>query len=129
MEYRERKRWVFLGLPFTFTTYTVNEKKINVKKGFLKTVEDDILIYKVQDVKLVRSLFERIFGLGTIVCYSSDVTDSKLMLLHIKNSAQVKEFILDTAEAERRKVRTLHTMGLNMPDDLDVSGDELEIED
>ena len=124
-EYKERKRSLFFGLPLSFTTYTLTEKKINIKKGLLKTVEDDTLMYKVQDVTLVRGLFERIFGLGTVICYSSDVTDSKLMLTHIRNSSEVKEFILQTAEMERRKVRTVHTMGL----DASEHSDYLETED
>lgn len=124
-EYKERKRSLFFGLPLSFTTYTLTEKKINIKKGLLKTVEDDTLMYKVQDVTLVRGLFERIFGLGTVICYSSDVTDSKLLLTHIRNSSEVKEFILQTAEMERRKVRTVHTMGL----DASEYSDYLENED
>lgn len=124
-EYKERKRSLFFGLPLSFTTYTLTEKKINIKKGFLKTVEDDTLMYKVQDVTLVRGLIERIFGLGTIICYSSDVTDSKLMLTHIRNSSEMKEFILQTAEMERRKVRTVHTMGL----DASEYSDYVETED
>ena len=124
-EYKERKRSLFFGLPLSFTTYTLTEKKINIKKGFLKTVEDDTLMYKVQDVTLVRGLIERIFGLGTVICYSSDVTDSKLMLTHIRNSSEVKEFILQTAEMERRKVRTVHTMGL----DASEYSDYVETED
>ncbi|MCI8365330.1 MAG: PH domain-containing protein [Eubacterium sp.] len=124
-KYKERKRSLFFGLPLSFTTYTLTEKKINIKKGLLKTVEDDTLMYKVQDVTLVRGLFERIFGLGTVICYSSDVTDSKLMLTHIRNSSEVKEFILQTAEMERRKVRTVHTMGL----DASEYSDYVETED
>lgn len=124
-EYKERKRSLFFGLPLSFTTYTLTEKKINIKKGLLKTVEDDTLMYKVQDVTLVRGLIERIFGLGTVICYSSDVTDSKLMLTHIRNSSEVKEFILQTAEMERRKVRTVHTMGL----DASEYSDYVETED
>jgi len=127
-EYKERKRSLFFGLPLSFTTYTVSEKKINIKKGLLRTIEDDTLMYKVQDVTLVRGLFERIFGLGTVICYSSDVTDSKLMLTHIRNSSEVKEFILQTAELERRKVRTVHTMGLDASDYQDYMGSE-ETED
>lgn len=124
-EYKERKRSLFFGLPLSFTTYTLTEKKINIKKGLLKTVEDDTLMYKVQDVTLVRGLIERIFGLGTVICYSSDVTDSKLLLMHIRNSSEVKEFILQTAEMERRKVRTVHTMGL----DASEYSDYVETED
>lgn len=117
MEYKEKKRSLFFGLPLSFTTYTVTDTKINIKKGLLRTVEDDTLLYKVQDVKLVKSLWERLFKLGTVVCYSSDVTDAKLSLVHIKNSSEIKEFILQTSEIERRKVRTVHTVGLDALDD------------
>ncbi len=113
MEFKEKKRSLFFGLPLSFTTYTITETKINIKKGLLRTVEDDTLLYKVQDVKLVRGLWERIFKLGTVICYSSDVTDAKLMLTHIKNCSEIKEYILHTSELERRKVRTVHTVGLD----------------
>lgn len=111
--YRERKRCLLFGLPLSFTVYQIEEKQITIKKGLLRTVEDDTLLYRVQDVKLVRSFLERIFGLGTVVCYSSDVTDPHLHLTHIRNAKEIKDFILQTAEQERRKMRTLHTMDLD----------------
>ncbi len=124
-EYRERKRWLFFGLPFTFTVYSITQKKINIKKGFLNTEEDDTLMYRIQDVKLRRSLGERIFGLGTIECFSGDVTDANLFLKHIKHSQEIKEYILTTAESERRRVRTLHTMGLEAGDAFDLDTDDI----
>ena len=36
-EYVERKRWLFFGLPFTFTKYTVNERVITINEGLLNT--------------------------------------------------------------------------------------------
>lgn len=111
--YRERKRSLFFGLPLSFTTYEIEEKQITIKKGLLRTVEDDTLMYRIQDVKLVRSFVERIFGLGTVICYSSDVTDPQLHLQHIRNAKEVKDYILETSEQERRKARTIHTMGLD----------------
>lgn len=116
-EYVERKRSLFLGLPLSFTVYTIKEDTINIKQGLIKTVEDDVYMYKIQDVKLTKTLFERIFGLGTLICYSGDVTEPKLELKHIKNSGMIKDFIRKKSEEERRKVRTLHTL------DLDVDGD------
>ena len=41
MEFKEKKRWVFLGLPFTFTTYTINEEIVRIDEGFLNRKEDD----------------------------------------------------------------------------------------
>ena len=56
MEYVERKRWVFFGLPFTFTKYMIKEDMITVAEGFFKTVENDCYMYKVQDVTHSASL-------------------------------------------------------------------------
>ena len=57
MTYKERKRWVFFGLPFTFTTYTVNEEFITIDAGLLHRDEDDCYMYKVVDTKLWRGYY------------------------------------------------------------------------
>ena len=121
MEFRERKRWVFFGLPFTFTVYTMKEDNITINTGFLNKEENDCYMYKVQDVTLKTSLLERMFGLGTIVCYTGDTTNQQLILEHIKNSKQVKQFILEQSEKERRKRRTMNTLdiGVDNTDDID----------
>lgn len=111
--FQERKRSLLFGLPLSFTTYRIEEEKVNIRKGLFRTIEDDTLMYRIQDVKLVISFWERIFRLGTVVCYSSDVTDPKLELRHIRKAREIKDYILKSSETERRKVRTIHTMGLN----------------
>ncbi len=80
IEYSEKKRWVFFGLPLTFTRYDVKENIITINSGFLNKVENDCYMYKVQDVELVTSLPERMFGLGTVVLYTGDTTHPKLVL-------------------------------------------------
>ena len=112
MEFRERKRWVFFGLPFTFTIYTVKEEVITVDTGFLSKEENDCYMYKVQDVTLKTSLWERIFGLGTIICYTGDTTSPQLILSHIKNARVIKDFILEQSEVARRKRRTMNTLDI-----------------
>jgi len=118
MEYYERKRWLFFGLPFTFTKYFVKEDMITIATGFFKIVENDCYMYKVQDVQLTRSLMERIFGLGTIVCHTGDTTHPTLTILHIKHSRVIKDFILQASEEARIKRRTV-----NM---LDIGSDTME---
>ena len=112
MEFRERKRWVFFGLPFTFTIYTVKEEVLTVDTGFLSREENDCYMYKVQDVTLKTSLLERIFGLGTIVCYTGDTTNPQLVMAHIKNARAIKDFILEQSEIARRKRRTMNTLDI-----------------
>ena len=112
MEFRERKRWVFFGQPFTFTIYTLKEEVLTVDTGFLSKEENDCYMYKVQDVTLKTSLLERIFGLGTIICYTGDTTNPQLVMAHIKNARAIKDFILEQSEIARRKRRTMNTLDI-----------------
>ena len=118
-EYVERKRWLFFGLPFTFTKYTINERVITINEGLLSSKENDCYLYKVQDVELRTSLAERIFGLGTVVCFTGDTTHPQLFLEHIKHAKEVKNYILYASEAARRKRRTLNTLNIDA-DDIDI---------
>lgn len=122
--YRERKRWLFFGLPFTFTVYNINDEILTIDKGFFNKTEDDIYMYKIADVKLSQSLFERIVGIGTVFCYTSDVTDPVLEIKHVKQSKDIKDYILKKSEEARLKRRTLNTqnIGANAVM-LDVDGD------
>lgn len=113
MEYIEKKRWAFLGLPLTFTKYKITEEIITVDSGLLKKVENDCYMYKVVDVRLEVSLLERIFGLGTVHCFSGDLTNPDLRLLHIKRAKEIKDFILKQSEEERLKRKTLNTQRLD----------------
>ena len=122
MEFRERKRWVFFGLPFTFTIYTVKEEVLTVDTGFMSKEENDCYMYKVQDVTLKTSLLERIFGLGTIVCYTGDTTNPQLVMAHIKNARAIKDFILEQSEIARRKRRTMNTL------DIGADGSDFDID-
>lgn len=123
MEYIERKRWVFLGLPFTFTKYMIKDDSITIDKGLLNKIENDCYMYKIQDVTLRQSFWERLAKLGTIVCFTGDTTHPELRLEHIKNSKTIKEFILNASEEARLKRRTLNTLDIGSGEmgDLDLS--------
>lgn len=120
VQYQERKRLLFFGLPWTFTKYTITPSTLTINQGLLKTEENDCYMYKVQDVKLTTTLIERIFGLGTIICYTGDVTNPEIRLEHIKHSKEVKNYLLKASEAARLKRRTLNTLDIGASiEDLD----------
>ena len=112
IEFVEKKRWLFLGLPFTFTKYVIKEDMITVDTGVFTKVENDCYMYKVQDAEHTASIWERMAGLGTIVCYTGDTTHPKLLIEHIRNSKAIKEFILKESEEARLKRRTVNMLDI-----------------
>lgn len=121
IKYRERKRWVFLGLPFTFTVYIIKDDVLTIDQGFFKKIENDCYMYKVQDVEHTQTFFERLVGLGTITCFTGDTTHPKLIIEHVKRSKEIKNYILEASEAARMRRRTLNTLniGTETMDDMD----------
>ena len=57
--------------------------------GVFTKVENDCYMYKVQDVEHTASIWERMVGLGTIVCYTGDTTHPKLLIEHIQSDQGV----------------------------------------
>ncbi len=102
---RERRRWVFFGLPLSFTTYALNRKKLTVRTGLLTTNEDDILLYRVMDTSLRRTLGQKIFGLGSIHVASSDQSLPELVIKNIRHPRDFKEELDERVEAERLRMR------------------------
>ncbi len=118
MIWKDRKR--FLGMPITFTRYSMSEDRLFLKKGLFNLVQEEILLYRVRDISLKRSLGQRIFGVGSVIINSSDQTTPILELRNIKNSEDVKEMIHEQVEEMkmRRRVRINELM------DSGVEGEE-----
>ena len=97
--WKDRKR-TFLGLPLSFTRYMLSEDRIFVEKGFLNSTLDEENLYRVRDVRVSRSLGQRIFGLGTVTVFA---TNGETVLESIKHPIEVKEEIVRLVEAARKK--------------------------
>lgn len=120
MEFNERKRWLFLGLPFTFTKYHIVDDMITVTEGLFKTTENDCYMYKVQDVEMTRTLAEKIVKVGTVICYTGDTTHPTLVIKHVKHCKEIKEFILRASEEARLKRRTVNMLDISTGEMADI---------
>lgn len=109
--WKDRKR--ILGLPITFTRYRLSDDRIFRETGLLNLREEEVLLYRVRDLELKRSLFQRIFGVGTVCVHSSDKTTPHLDLLNIKNPREVKELLHRQVEEMKlsRRMRTTELLG------------------
>ena len=117
-QWKDRKR--ILGMPITFTRYSLSEDRLFLEKGFLSIKQDEILLYRVRDLELRMSLGQRLFGVGTVCVHSSDKSIPHLELQNVKQPREVKEMIHRAVEAakDNRRMRTMEVM-----DDDGLSGD------
>ena len=99
------KKRPFLGLPISFTKYSLSEDKLYIETGFLNKRQEEVRLYRILDMTLKRSFGERLFGLGTIHCCSADKSTPEFDIKLIKNSADVKELLSDMVETERDRKR------------------------
>ena len=124
--WRDTQRW--LGMPLTFTKYWVDENRLYCKKGFLKTETDELLLYRIMDIKSSQTLGQRICGVGTVTLYCSDKSNGILELKNIKKHDQVRRFLSELVEQKRSetgiKGRELFGTGHAIPHpDVDGDGD------
>ena len=124
--WQDRKR--YLGMPLSFTRYAMSEDRLFTSVGFLNIKDDEILLYRVRDIDTNRSLWQRLFGVGTVTIVSSDKTLPTLVLKNIKRPVEVKELIHRQVEDTKikRRVRFGEIMGSNFEDDDETMDDELE---
>ena len=118
--WRDRKR--YFGLPLRFTRYSLSEDRLFISEGFLNIKDDEILLYRVRDIDTSRTLWQRIFGVGTVTVVSSDKTMPTLVLKNVKDPIFVKELIHKQVEEMkiRRRVRFGEIMtDADNDDDLD----------
>ena len=120
--WEDRKRNA-LGLPWTFTKYVLTDDRLFIKSGFLKTVEDEVRLYRVLDLTLSKTLFQRIFRMGTISVSSGDKTMGDFELKNIKNADWVRDQLSRLVEENREKKRVVNREYMGM----DPQGDDPEL--
>ncbi len=101
--WKDRKR--YFGLPLSFTRYMLSEDRLFISVGFLSIKDDEILLYRVRDIDTRRTLWQRLFGVGTVTVLSSDKTMPALVLKNIKDPMMVKELIHNQVEEAKIKRR------------------------
>lgn len=99
--WKDTKRW--LGLPTTNTKYWIAENRLYISNGLFSTETDEMLIYRIQDLKLKRTFGQKLFGVGTITLYTTDKSTPVLELKNIKRSDHVRRFISRIVEQEREE--------------------------
>lgn len=118
MIWQDRKR-NFLGLPWSFTKYALDDNRLFVETGVLSSREDEIRLYRIVDLTLTRSLWQKITKTGTIHLDTVDRTMKNFDIKNIKNPYETKEQLSELVEEARKKNRVYarESMGYDEPYD------------
>ena len=124
--WKDRKR--YFGMPISFTKYALSEDRLFISQGLLNIKDDEVLLYRVRDIDTSRTLWQRLFGVGTVTVMSSDKTMPTLELKNIKDPVTTKELIHSQVEEMkiRRRVRFGEIMGAGVDDVDDDMDDDLD---
>ena len=96
-----------LGMPISFTRYSMSEDRVFLQKGVFSVQFEEIVLYRVTDISLKMSLGQRMCGLGTIIVHSSDKTTPHFEIRSIRHPLQVKEMLYQQVEKMKlaRRIR------------------------
>ena len=120
--WHDRKR--ILGMPLSFTRYALSEDRLFLKRGFLNVHQDEIVLYRVRDLRVSQSLWQRVFGVGTVTVISTDKSIPELALKNIRQPNEVKELIHEYVE-KMKIARRMRVGEMSM----DIDDDSIDFED
>lgn len=103
--WRDRKR--YFGLPISFTIYGIYEKKdawqkLFVQTGLLNTNVEELHIYRIDDLTVKQTLFDKIFKVGSIIVYCQDASNDHVVIKCVKEPYKVRAILNDMIEAARK---------------------------
>lgn len=113
--WHDRKR--IMGLPISFTKYSLTEDRLFTDVGFLSSTEEQLQLYMVKDISLKRSLFQKMLGLGTVVLLTGDSSNPRVELENIPNSREVKEKIYELVVENKKDRRVMYHENFGGQDD------------
>ena len=93
---------IYKAIKTASTDFTLTNQRLRIKTGILSRQTEEIELYRVRDTAINQSLFERIFGLGTIQISSSDPRTPEVPLPAIKDPHGVREHFRRFTEQMRR---------------------------
>jgi membrane protein YdbS with pleckstrin-like domain len=90
-------------LKLKMTRYEVTKERIEWGRGIFDRRVDNLDMFRVIDLKMRRTVFDCIFGIGTVGLITTDKTDPEFVFEKIRNPRRLYDIIKNASlEADRR---------------------------
>ena len=99
--WQDKKR--HFGMPISFTTYSISKDRLFVKTGLINEKQEEVLLYRIKDITMTKSLGQKMFGVGSITLNTNDASSPTIKIYNIKNVEEVKELLHKNIESSKSK--------------------------
>ena len=90
------------------TVFTLTTQRLRIRRGVFSRTTEDLELYRVRDTKLEQTFFERLFGLGEVILYTTDASTPEIHIAWLKDAELLREAVRRFAE-ERRDAKRVRT--------------------
>ena len=88
--------------------YQVSADRIEYSRGILDRRVDNLDMFRVIDLKMRRSLFDCIFGIGTVSLVTTDKTDPEFTFAKVRNCRRLYDVIKKASLDADQKQSVIH---------------------
>lgn len=87
--------------------YEITTQRLRITQGIFSTTMEDLELYRVEDITVIRPFWMRLFGLGNVVLATNDTSSPKLVIDGMPQVMELHEHLRASVEAcrDRKRVR------------------------
>ena len=93
---------IIKALDLYCTTWTIHQDNLIEKTGILNVNTEEVLIYRVKDIRLYEPLLYRLVGLSKLTIITSDYTNPSIVLYGIRNGEELMTIIRQLVANSRK---------------------------
>ena len=93
---------IIKALDLYCTTWTIHQNNLIEKTGILNVNTEEILLYRVKDIRLYEPLLYRLVGLSKLTIITSDYTNPSIVLYGIRNGEELMTIIRQLVANSRK---------------------------
>ena len=93
---------IIKALNLYCTTWTIQQDNLIEKTGILNVSTEEVLLYRVKDIRLYEPLLYRLVGLSKLTIITSDYTNPSIVLYGIKNGEELMTIIRQLVANSRK---------------------------
>ena len=93
----------FMWFPWSFPKYYIENERLMIEAGLLKTTLDETLLYRIVDVTMVQTLTGKIFGTGDLIVKTKVDSNPEIVLKNISEPKKVRSLLSELVEDSRQR--------------------------